>query len=56
MSENNWHKSTYSNDQSACVEVAHPFAVRDSKNPGGPVLRVDLAAMLSAVRSGRLHR
>lgn len=39
----NWRKSTYSNDQGACVEVAdlaHGVrAVRDSKDPAGPVLR-----------------
>ncbi|MEU3304972.1 DUF397 domain-containing protein [Streptomyces sp. NPDC006678] len=37
-----WFKSSYSSEQGgACVEVAaHPTAVhvRDSKNPGGPML------------------
>lgn len=37
-----WHKSTYSQDQSTCVEVARNLsgvvAVRDSKNTAGPAL------------------
>jgi Domain of unknown function (DUF397) len=37
-----WRKSTYSNNQGACVEVADlargARAVRDSKNPTGPTL------------------
>lgn len=38
-----WRKSSFSGGQDeACVEVAHlpaAFAVRDSKNPDGPVLK-----------------
>jgi hypothetical protein len=30
--------------------------VRDSKNPGGPTLRVDVAALVRAVKSGRFDR
>ncbi|WP_328378378.1 DUF397 domain-containing protein [Streptomyces sp. NBC_00440] len=44
-----WFKSSYSNNGGQCVEVATNLVaprgvvpVRDSKNPGGPVL--DLAA------------
>ncbi|HEY3894837.1 MAG TPA: DUF397 domain-containing protein [Pseudonocardiaceae bacterium] len=36
-----WRKSTFSNSQAACVEVADigdGRAVRDSKNPTGPAL------------------
>jgi hypothetical protein len=36
-----WRKSTRSGDQGACVEVAvvaDTIAVRDSKDPAGPVL------------------
>jgi Domain of unknown function (DUF397) len=36
-----WRKSTRSNGQAQCVEVAEliaAVAVRDSKNPAGPVL------------------
>ncbi|MDT0443860.1 DUF397 domain-containing protein [Streptomyces johnsoniae] len=39
-----WRKSSYSNGQSACVEVADGVPgmvpVRDSKTAGGPVLVV----------------
>jgi Domain of unknown function (DUF397) len=41
----NWHKSSYSDPQANCVEVARVpaggIAVRDSKDPNGPVLRFD---------------
>ncbi|MRH87991.1 DUF397 domain-containing protein [Nocardia sp. SYP-A9097] len=37
-----WFKSTYSQAQGECVEVAHlesgRVGVRDSKNPSGPAL------------------
>lgn len=43
-----WRKSTFSNSQAACVEVAELVsgdrAVRDSKDPDGAVLVVDAAA------------
>ncbi|MDQ8701915.1 DUF397 domain-containing protein [Streptomyces sp. LHD-70] len=43
-----WRKSSYSASAGAdCVEIAtHPAAIhiRDSKNPGGPVLTVEPAA------------
>ncbi len=39
-----WHKSSYSNGQANCVEVARNLpgivAVRDSKDPDGRVLTV----------------
>ncbi len=37
-----WRKASYSNQGANCVEVARTddgHAVRDSKNPEGPVLR-----------------
>lgn len=50
-----WRKSSYSGGNGGdCVEVAHTVgAVRDSKNPDGAVLRVDLSEFLAKVRAGR---
>jgi Domain of unknown function (DUF397) len=42
-----WRKSGHSNSVSNCVEAAQPSGevlVRDSKDPGGPVLRFTLPA------------
>lgn len=50
-----WRKSSYSGGENGqCVELASTGAVRDSKNPGGPALRVDLGALLAAVKAGRI--
>lgn len=49
-----WRKSSYSTTQENCVEVgyaAHAVAVRDSKDPEGPVLLVPRAAFGRFVRS-----
>jgi hypothetical protein len=50
MSEKIWRKSTRSADQSACVELAFSGEVRDSKNPAGPTLRVNLGSLLTHVK------
>ncbi len=64
MSENlTWIKSSYSGSEggSQCVEVAtlaNGTAVRDSKDPSGPILRFSADAwrtFLNEVRSGRLQ-
>jgi hypothetical protein len=48
-----WRTSTFSGGEGTqCVEVANVGAVRDSKNPGGPVLPVDVAVLVAAVKAG----
>ncbi|ALG06871.1 DUF397 domain-containing protein [Kibdelosporangium phytohabitans] len=43
-----------SSGQDTCVDVAHTLeAVRDSKNPDGPILRASRDAMLAMMRSLR---
>ncbi|MGW7495126.1 DUF397 domain-containing protein [Streptomyces luteogriseus] len=49
-----WRKSTYSGDQGGqCLEVAETpedaVAIRDSKNPAGPILTLDPAAFTSFI-------
>jgi hypothetical protein len=48
-----WRKSSKSTSQTNCVELSNTGAVRDSKNPNGPILTVDLSAFLAAFKSGR---
>ncbi|MDH6579492.1 DUF397 domain-containing protein [Kitasatospora sp. MAP5-34] len=51
-----WRKSTHSNaDGGDCIEVddANPGAVRDSKDPDGPVLVFSAAAWQSFVAATR---
>jgi hypothetical protein len=59
LSAAEWRKSTYSNAQSNCVEVASNLpgavAVRDSKDPHGPVLIFtpdEWAAFAAGVKAG----
>jgi hypothetical protein len=56
MSDLTWRKSTYSSGAEGgnCVELAAQGAVRDSKNPGGPVLSVEITALVTAVKSGQI--
>ncbi|GAB0106833.1 DUF397 domain-containing protein [Nocardia sp. JMUB6875] len=63
LSEANWFKSTYSQPQGECVEVAFlpdsRVGVRDSKNPTGPAHIFPphaWDAFTEAVRSGRFER
>ncbi|MDT0308002.1 DUF397 domain-containing protein [Streptomyces sp. DSM 44917] len=50
-----WRRSSYSNGQSACVEVADNLAetvpVRDSKAPDGPALTIPNDAWSTFVAS-----
>ena len=55
----NWRKSSYTGGQGNCVEVADlddgGHAVRDSKDPTGPILRFSgdaWTAFVSRVKSG----
>jgi hypothetical protein len=52
-----WRKSSHSQSNGACVELSNTLdKIRDSKNPAGPTLRADVAALVRAVKSGRLDR
>jgi hypothetical protein len=59
LSDLAWRKSTFSNDTGNCVEIAElpegDRAVRDSKDPRGPVLWFtagEWAAFVAGVRGG----
>jgi Domain of unknown function (DUF397) len=53
-----WRKSSHSGGNTGeCVELAalpHAIAIRDSKNPTGPILtvtRADLATLFTAIKA-----
>lgn len=54
-----WRKSSFSSDGGECVELTwsdgQAFA-RDSKNPSGSLVPVDLPALVGTVKAGRFHR
>jgi Domain of unknown function (DUF397) len=54
--EARWRKSSFSEGANNCVELAHVGSVRDSKDPHGTALRVELSTLLGAIKSGRLDR
>ncbi|HEY3753152.1 MAG TPA: DUF397 domain-containing protein [Pseudonocardiaceae bacterium] len=48
-----WRKSTFSGSESNCVELPGTLdGVRDSKNVAGPVLRLDVTALVAAAKAG----
>ncbi|GAA1938866.1 DUF397 domain-containing protein [Kitasatospora viridis] len=55
-----WYKSSYSNHQSNCVEIAraiHAIPVRDSKDPEGPALtfsQSSWATFINGIKAGEL--
>lgn len=51
-----WRKSSYSAQETDCVELAWVGLVRDSKNPDGPQLRVGLGGLLATLKANRLTR
>lgn len=46
-----WRTSSFSSNGSNCVEVSHDLrAVRDSKNPDGPTLRLDVRQFVRTIQ------
>jgi hypothetical protein len=49
-----WRTSSFSGNSGNCVQVRQDLAaLRDSKNPDGPTLRVDLSGLIGAIKAGR---
>jgi hypothetical protein len=52
-----WRKSSYSSLNGDCVELTNTLdAVRDSKDPHGPTLKVNVAKFVQALKSGKFDR
>lgn len=54
-----WRKSSFSQDGGECVELAwfdDRAFVRDSKNPSGSPIPVDLPALVDTAKAGRFDR
>jgi hypothetical protein len=46
-----WRKSSFSDSGNGCVELANTLsAVRDSKNPDGPTLTVDVRPLIESLK------
>jgi Domain of unknown function (DUF397) len=49
-----WRTSSFSGDGGDCVQVRQDLAaVRDSKNPTGPSLAVDMSHLVATLKIGR---
>lgn len=56
-STSGWRKSSYSSGNNGdCVELHPAGAVRDSKNPSGPVLGLPWAGLVAAVKADLITR
>ena len=52
-----WIKSSYSGHVGSCVELTTTLdRLRDSKDPDGPTLNVDVSTVVRAVKHGRFDR
>jgi hypothetical protein len=52
-----WRTSSYSSNGTNCIEVSHdPATIRDSKNPEGQTLPVDLRLFVNAIQGGQFDR
>jgi len=57
MNSARWIKSSHSSANGDCIEVTADLdRVRDSKDPDGPALRVDVTDLVRAVKTGRYDR
>ncbi|QIZ37504.1 DUF397 domain-containing protein [Saccharopolyspora sp. ASAGF58] len=57
MNPKYWRKSSYSNVNGNCVELTTTLdAIRDSKDPHGPTLSVNVSTFVRAVQQGRFDR
>jgi hypothetical protein len=53
--DDDWKKSSRSQNTSSCVEVSRRLdRIRDSKNPLGPCLGGDMAALVRAIQTGHV--
>lgn len=50
-----WRKSRRSEQQGACVELGSSGAIRDSKNPDGPRLTLEVHGLIAAVKENRIR-
>lgn len=51
-----WRKSSFSQNDGACVELGGSGGVRDSKNPAGPVLgTVSWTGLVALAKAAREH-